>query len=88
MTFFSWIGEHANGVASTVRAFMYMIVALNWVHLDATQIGTIFLFTETFLALFIDKNTVSKVRVGERINEGVEKELIARTGTGTFTPQQ
>lgn len=64
-----WIGEHSNGVASLVRAFMYMNVALGWMHLTDVQIGTILLFTESGLALFVDKNTVTKVRMGERIAE-------------------
>lgn len=84
MTAIKWIGEHSNKVASTVRAFLYMAIALSWTHLTEAQIGAILLFTEAFLGLFVETNTVSKVRVGERITAKVEEKVAEMTGTGTF----
>lgn len=82
-----WIGGHSNKVASAIRAFLYMAIALSWTHLTEAQIGAILLFTEAFLGLFVETNTVSKVRVGERITEKVD-EAVAQMGSGTFRPPQ
>lgn len=93
-----WVGGHSNKVASAIRAFLYMAIALSWTHLTEAQIGAILLFTEAFLGLFVETNTVSKVRVGERMAE-VESRVDAKadqkadakvvaimTGSGTFRP--
>jgi hypothetical protein len=77
MTAIRWIGEHSNKVSSFVRAVIYMAVALSWTHLNDAQIGTILLVVESALALFIESNTVSKVRMGERIVE-VEAKVEAK----------
>lgn len=74
-----WIGEHANKLASLIRAALYMGVALHWTQLTDVQIGSILMFTEVFLALFVETNTVSKVRVGERITQEVDRQM---SGTG------
>lgn len=71
-----WIGQHSNKVAAAVRAFMYMAVALSWTTMTDAQIGTVLLFTEAVLALFVEANTVSKVRVGERITEEVDRQMM------------
>ena len=70
-----WIGGHSNKVASAIRAFLYMAIALSWTHLTEAQIGAILLFTEAFLGLFVETNTVSKVRVGQRITEEVDRQM-------------
>lgn len=82
-----WLGGHSNKVASAIRAFLYMAIALSWTHLTEAQIGAILLFTEAFLGLFVETNTVSKVRVGERIEEKSTEKANARvaefmSGTG------
>jgi len=77
-----WIGAHSNKIASAIRAFMYMAIALAWTHMTESQIGSVLLFTEAFLGLFVETNTVSKARVGERIDEKIAKRSV--TGTGTF----
>ena len=79
-----WIGGHSNKVSSAIRAFLYMTIALSLTHLTEAQIGSILLFTEAFLGLFVETNTVSKVRVGERITEKVEEKVAEMTGSGQF----
>lgn len=64
-----WIGAHANKLSSAVRAFCYMMVGLNYTHLQDGQIGLILTFLEVALGLFTETNTVSKARMGERIED-------------------
>lgn len=78
MSVIRWVGSQANKLASLVRALLYMLVALNYTHLTEQQIGAILLFTEIALGLFVESNTVSKVRVGERIDQEVDRKM----GTG------
>lgn len=98
MTAIRWIGGQSNRLASAIRAFMYMTVALSWTQLTEAQIGTILLFTEALLNLFVETNTVSKVRMGERMDEVEAKveikaeqkadakvaALVATPGSGVF----
>lgn len=76
-----WLQAHANKLSSTVRAFCYMLIGLGWSHLTDVQIGLILTFIEVFLGLFTETNTVSKQRVGERINAKVT-EIMTGTGSG------
>lgn len=68
-----WIGEHANRIATAVRAFVYMMVVLNFWLLDSAQQLAIIGFVEAVLSVFVESNVVSKVRVGERIEQEVAK---------------
>jgi len=77
MSAIHWIGAHANKVASAVRAFLYMGLVLNWWHLTVEQQVSVLTFVEVVLSLFVEGNTVSKVRVGERINAEVDRQMSA-----------
>lgn len=83
-TFGSWCGAHSNKMSSAARAGYMMLLALGWTHLSEAQIGAIGLFAEAILGLFIESTTVSKQRVGERIDAEVAKVQtgVIRTGTG------
>lgn len=70
---FSWIGAHATKIAATLRAFFYMGTIVHWWTLTTDQLIAVMAFVEAFLYMFVESNTVSKVRVGERITEGVQK---------------
>lgn len=83
---FSWVGGHATKLAATLRAFFYMGTLLLWWHLTAEQLIGVMAFAEAFLYMFVETNTVSKVRVGERIEEKVAQQVTAITGTGDGTP--
>ena len=74
----TWTGAHSNKISSTARACYLAAMALGWSHLTIEQAGAIGLAAESVLGLFIESTTVSKSRVGERIDEQVAK----RTGTG------
>ena len=73
------IGAHANRVAGVARAFFYMGVILTWWHWTAEQMGAVMAFVESVLFMLVETNTVSKVRVGERITQEVDRQL---SGTG------
>ncbi len=68
-SFGSWCGSHSNKLASTLRACYLAAVALNWTHLTPEQIGAIGLAAESVLGLFIESTTVSKLRMGQRIDD-------------------
>ena len=79
-TFASWVGAHSNKVSSTARACYLAVMALGWSHLTIEQAGAIGLAAESILGLFIESTTVSKARMGERM----EEKIAERAGTGTF----
>lgn len=87
MEVIKWVGEHSNKVRAAVWSTVLLLVALGITHLTDVQLGAFGLFLSNALDLFVESNTVSRVRVGERITDevakGVDKELVARTGTGT-----
>jgi len=64
-----WIGSQANRIAIALRAFFYMGSLLKWWELTADQLMAIGACVESFLAVFVESNTVSKVRMGERMDE-------------------
>ena len=64
-----WLGSHATRASSIIRAYCYMAVGLNWYHLDNVQIALIMGLVEALLMAFTETNTVSKKRMGERIDE-------------------
>jgi len=69
MTVIRWIGEHANRVAGVARAFFYMGVILTWWHWTAEQMGAVMAFVEAVLFMLVETNTISKVRMDERMVE-------------------
>ena len=75
----AWCGAHSNKLSAAYRSAYMMAIALGWTHLTDMQIGAIGLFAETILGLFVETTTVSKARMGERIDE--VKTAITR-GTG------
>lgn len=77
-----WIGEHSNKVRSAIWQFILLAVAMKWITFEEAQLAVIGMFLDAVLGLFVETNTVSKVRVGERITEGVEKVMSSGTGTG------
>jgi hypothetical protein len=77
---FHWIGEHATKLAAALRAFFYMGTLLHWWTLSVDQFTGIMAFVEAALYMFVESNTVSKVRVGERITEVREQERAAASG--------
>lgn len=80
MTVIRWIGEHANKVRSAIWQGLLVGVAMGWITLAEAQLAVLGMFLDAVLGLFVESNTVSKVRVGERITEGVDK--IMGTGSG------
>lgn len=74
-----WAGSHSNKLASTARACYLALLALHWTDLTVEQAGAIGLAAESVLGLFIESTTVSKSRVGERIDAEVTRKM----GTGS-----
>jgi len=70
-------------VRAAVWTTILLAVALGAFALTEVQLAAMGLWLSNMLDLFVESNTVSKVRVGERITEGVDRELVARTGTGS-----
>lgn len=80
-----FIGQHSNKVRTFIWQSILLAVALKWITLEEAQLAVLGMFVDASLGLFVETNTVSKVRVGERITEGVEKQMEVRTGTGSGT---
>lgn len=74
-----WIGEHSNKVRAAVWSLLLLLVALGAFALTEFQLAAAGLALSNMLDLLVETNTVSKVRVGERITEGVDKIM---SGTG------
>lgn len=69
-----WVGQHSNKVRSAIWQSILLAVALKWITFEEAQLAVIGMFLDAVLGLFVETNTVSKVRVGERIVEGRAKE--------------
>ena len=69
MTVISWIGSQANRIAIALRAFFYMGSLLKWWELTEDQLMAIGACVESFLAVFVESNIVTKVRMRERMDE-------------------
>lgn len=70
-----WIGKHSNKVRSAIWQFTLLAVAMGWITLAEAQLAVLGMFLDAMLGLFVESNTVSKVRVGQRINEEVVKRV-------------
>lgn len=75
-----WIGEHSNKVRSFVWQTILVSVVMGWITLAEAQLAAWGMFLDAALAMFVESNTVSKVRVGERITEKVDEKVEAITG--------
>ena len=73
-----WIGAHANKVRAFVWQAILVSVVMNWITLEDAQLAAWGMFLDAGLSMFVEANTVSKVRVGERITEEVDRQM----GTG------
>jgi hypothetical protein len=93
-----WIGAHSNKVRAAVWSTLLLLVALGVTHLTESQLGAVGLVISNVLDLFVETNTESKVRMGERIEEEKAKveikaeqkadarvaAMVTGTGSGTF----
>lgn len=79
-----WISSHTNKVGELGRQMMYAMMLFHVVHWTPEQQLAVLAVGSALLALFTESGTVSKQRVGERIDAEVSK--ITGTGTGTFKP--
>lgn len=77
-----YIGEHSNKVRAFIWQAILVSVVMKWITLEEAQLAAWGMFLDAALSMFVEANTVSKVRVGERITEGVEKNMAAMSGTG------
>lgn len=80
MNLIHWIGEHSNKVRSAIWQGILLSVAFQWLTIEEAQLAVLGMFLDAMLGLFVETNTVSKARVGERITEAVEKQM--STGSG------
>lgn len=97
-----WIGEHSNKVRAAIWSTVLLVVALDGIHLTEVQLGACGLFLSNLLDLFVEMNTESKVRMGQRIEEvkaQVEQKaeqkadakiaaMVTDTSSGTFRAPQ
>lgn len=77
----SWISRHTNKVSELARQIMYALILFGVVHLTPEQQIALVAVGSALLAMFTEGGTVSKQRVGERIDEQVAKRTGAN-GTG------
>lgn len=82
MAVFHWIGEHSTKLAAAVQTFLFMGSLLHWWVLTADQLVAVMAFVTAILYVFVESNTVSKARVGERITQEVDRQM----GTGDGSP--
>ena len=73
-----WISDHTNKVTEFVRQMMYALILFHVLDWTPDQQIAALMALSAFLAMFTEGGTVSKGRVGERIEQEVEK----RTSTG------
>lgn len=82
MLFSEWVGGHSTKIAAAARAGYFMAVGFGWTHLTLAEVGLIGGFAEAVLAVFVESTTVSKSRVGERIDAEVAKQMSATSVPG------
>jgi len=70
-----WIGKHSNKVRSAIWQFILLAVAMRWITLEEAQLAVLGMFLDAILSLVVETNTVSKVRVGERIDQEVDRQM-------------
>ena len=70
-----WIGQHSNKVRSAIWQAILLSVAMKWITLEEAQLAVLGMFLDATLGLFVESNTVSKVRVGQRIDQEVDRKM-------------
>jgi hypothetical protein len=77
-----WIGQHSNKVRAFIWQAILVSVVMNWITLEDAQLAAWGMFIDAALFMFVETNTVSKVRVGERITEEVDRQMGTSDGAG------
>lgn len=84
--FSTWVASHVIAGGEIVRQLVPVAIVFGFVHLTPEQQAVLFSSVSGIVAAVTGQGTVSKPRVGERITEGVDKELVSRgqlpSGTG------
>lgn len=80
MSTIRWIGEHSNKVRAFIWQAVLVSVVMQWITLEEAQLAAWGMLLDAGLSMFVEANTVSKVRVGERITEEVDRKLGASDG--------
>lgn len=77
-----WITGHTNKVSELGRQLMYAALLFHVVHWTPEQQLAVLAVGSALLALFTESGTVSKQRVGERIDAEVARRETASTHGG------
>lgn len=84
--FSKWVAGHVVVAGAVVNAVLPMLVILKVAHFTTEELAGLQLGVVAVVAAITGAGTVSKPRVGERIEEKVAKQVTAITGTGDGTP--
>lgn len=87
-TFSRWVATHIVAGGEIVRQLVPVAIVFGFVNMTPDQQAVLFSAVSGIVAAITGTGTVSKPRVGDRITEGVEKELVERVreireGTGS-----
>lgn len=86
-SFSKWCQNHMTVGGELIRQFVPLGMAFGLFHFTPEQQSVLFSSVSGIIAAITVGNVVSKVRVGERITEGVQKEVEKMSGTGDGTQQ-
>jgi len=79
-----WISGHTNKVTEFGRQMMYAAILFHLIHwTPEQQIGALAAIS-AFFAMFTEGGTVSKARMGERIDEKVATKVAEMTDSGVL----
>ena len=84
--FSRWIAGHVVAGGEIIRQLVPVAIVFGFVHMTQEQQAVLFSAVSGIVAAVTGQGTVSKPRVGERIEEKVAKQVTAITGTGDGTP--
>jgi hypothetical protein len=76
--FSMWVASHIIAGGEIVRQLVPVAIVFGFVHLTPEQQAVLFSSVSGIVAAVTGQGTVSKPRVGERITEGVDRELVSR----------
>lgn len=80
-----WISGHTNKVTEFVRLFVGFAVLRGWLDWPIAHQIAFLMLVSAFCSIFTESGTVSKQRVGERVDEEVARQTGTTTsGTGSF----
>jgi hypothetical protein len=88
MNIVQWIGSNSNKVRMAIWQSILLGVALKWITLEEAQLAAMGMFLDAILGVFVETNTVSKTRVGERITEEVDRQVAGLPSTITPSKAQ